>query len=111
MQLLQKRKDQEELTRVIREEVEKAAVTLSKAGELLRLSEQEALPQAQQNNDTARRVYEAGEDSILVVIAAHKTLIAARDARNQALGDYAAAMVELERAVGGRLDGGTGGKP
>ncbi len=111
MQLLQKRKDQEELSRVIREEVEKAAVTLRKAAELLRLSEQEALPQAQQNNDTARRVYEAGEDSILVVIAAHKTLIAVRDARNQALGEYAAAMVELERAVGGRLDGGSGGKP
>jgi len=104
LQVLQKQKDRQELEEAIREEVEKAVVRVRKATELLRVNEQEALPLARHNYDTAHRVYEAGEDSILVVMEAHKTLVGARDARNQALGDYAVALAELERAVGGRLD-------
>ena len=111
MQVLQKRKDQQELEETIREDVEKAAVRVRKAAELLRVNEQEALPLAEHNYETAQRVYQAGEDSILVVMEAHKSLVGVRDARNQALGDYAVATAELERAVGGRLDAGTGGNP
>ena len=111
IQVLQKRKDLQELEESIREDVEKAAVRARNAAELLRVNGEEALPLAERNYDTAQRVYQAGEDSILVVLEAHKTLIAIRDTRNQALGDYAAAMAELERAVGGRLDGVAGDAP
>lgn len=111
LQVRQKRKDLEEVEESIREDVEKAAVDVRKATEQLRVSSEEALPLAGRNYETAQRVYKAGEESILVVMEAHKSLIKARDDRNQALGDYAAAMAGLERAVGGRLDGGTGGKP
>lgn len=109
--VLQKRKDQSALEGTVREDVEKAAVRVRKAAELLHVSTDEAVPLAERNYETAQRVYQAGEDSILVVMEAHKTLIGARDARNQALGDYAVATAELERAVGGRLNTGMGGKP
>jgi cobalt-zinc-cadmium efflux system outer membrane protein len=111
IKLQQKRKVQEEVEAAVREDVEKAAVGVRKAAEQLRASAEEALPLAERNYETAQRVYKAGEDSILIVIEAHKTLIAARNDRNQALGDGAAAMAELERAVGGRLDVGAGDHP
>ncbi len=111
IQVMQKRKAFEEVEESIREDVEKAAVDVRKAAERLRVSKGEALPLAEQNYETAQRVYKAGEDSISLVIEAHKTLIGARNDQIQALGDYAAAMAELERSVGGRLDAATGDNP
>jgi outer membrane protein TolC len=93
----------EEIAQSIRTDVEKAAAAARCSAELLRAYAEDALPQAERNHATARRVYEAGEDSILVLLQAQKTLIEVRDGYNQALGDYALALVELERAVGGRL--------
>ena len=111
IQLQQKRKNFEEMEESIREDVEKAATGVTTAAEQLRVSKEEALPLAERNYETAQRVYQAGEDSILVVIEAHKTLIGARNDRTRALGDYAVALAELERAVGGRLDGTVTGPP
>ncbi len=99
----QKRKNQEAGVLSIRAQVQKAAAAARCSVELLRAYEEDALPQAEQNHATARRVYEAGEESILALLQAQKTLIDIRDGHNQALGDYAEAIVELERAVGGRL--------
>ncbi|MBN1489680.1 MAG: TolC family protein [Phycisphaerae bacterium] len=103
--VLQKRKDYEDLLESIAHEVELASAVAENAGKLVRFLDAEALPQASENLDGARRMYEAGEQGILAVIEAQESFIGRRRGYVKALGDYATAMAELERAVGGRLLG------
>ena len=102
-QLQQKQKDFEELLASVVEDVRTSAETLRSTQQLIHLSTSEALPLAEQNVDTAQRVYEAGEESILALITAQTTLLAQRESQVAYLGDYAIATAELERAMGGRV--------
>ena len=104
-QLQQKQKDFEELLASVVEDVRTSAETLRSTQELIQLSTNETLPLAKQNVETAQRVYEAGEESILALIIAQSTLLAQREAQVAFLGDYAMAAAELERASGGRITG------
>lgn len=100
---LQRCKEYEELLNRVAAEVTVALATLETAEELVHFYETEALPQIRETVEGARRIYEAGEGSILVILQAQATSIARRRAYARALGEYAAARVELERAVGGHL--------
>lgn len=100
---IQTRKEYEDLLDRVASEVEAAATLVRNAEELVRFYNEEALPQANENVEGARQVYQAGEQSILVLIEAQESLILRRRAYVRALGDYAVALAELERAVGGRL--------
>ncbi|MCC6696070.1 MAG: TolC family protein [Candidatus Hydrogenedentes bacterium] len=103
IQLQQKQKDFEELLVSVVEDVRTAAETLRSTQQLIELSTNETLPLAEQNVDTAQRVYEAGEESILALITAQTTLLAQRESQVAYLGDYAMAAAGLERAMGGRV--------
>ncbi len=98
----QKQKDYAELLLGIVQDVKQTLATLDATRELLCISREEALPLAEQNVGTAQRVYEAGEDSILVLLLAQQNNNAQREANIKLLGDYASALADLERAVGGR---------
>lgn len=99
----QKRKDLQARLDAAAEEVQRAASAARTARDAVRLSEEQILPQAQSTLETAQRVYEAGEENILVLISAQQSLIRQREAHDSAVTDYALALVELERAVGGAL--------
>ncbi|MBI4581714.1 MAG: TolC family protein [Planctomycetes bacterium] len=99
----QRRKEYEDLVDGIANQVGQAATSLRSARQIVQFYRDEALPQSNQNLDGARRLYQAGEQGIIVVIEAQESLVARRRAYVSALGEYAAAMAELERAIGGRL--------
>lgn len=98
--LAQKQKDYAELLLGIVQDVKQALATLDSARELLRISDTEALPLAEQNVGTAQRVYEAGEDSILALLLAQQNYNAQREAHIKLQGEYASALADLERTVG-----------
>lgn len=100
--LQQKQKEYEAVLASVVEDVLTTAETLRSAQQLIQLSTDDALPLAEQNVETAERVYEAGEESILALISAQTTLLAQRESQIAYLGDYATASAELERATGGR---------
>lgn len=85
-------------------EVSHALAVAENAGQMVQFFSEEALPHATQSVELARRVYEAGEQSILVLIQAQESYTTRRRAYIRALGEYAVALAELERAIGGRLD-------
>ncbi len=101
-QFTQKQKDYAELVLGVVEEVKQTLAALDTNEELLRISNDEALPLAKQNVGTAQRVYEAGEDSILALLLAQQNLNSQRESNIKLRGDYASATADLERAVGGR---------
>jgi len=102
-QLQQKQKDFEELLASVVEDVRTSAEILRSTQQLIQLSTNETLPLAERNVETAQRVYEAGEESILALITAQTTLLAQRESQVAYLGDYAMATADLERAMGGRV--------
>jgi outer membrane protein TolC len=104
-QFAQKQKDYAEQVLGVVQEVKQTLAALDTNRELLRISSDEALPLAKQNVGTAQRVYEAGEDSILAVLLAQQNLITQREANIKLRGEYASALADLERAVGGRESG------
>jgi outer membrane protein TolC len=105
-QAIQRRKDYEGLLNQIASQVEQAVVTLQNTREIVEFYRKDALPQSDLNLEGARRLYQAGEQGIVVVIEAQESLITRRRAYVRAMGEYAAALAELERAVGGRLPAG-----
>ena len=105
-QYLQKQKNYEELLLAVVQEVRQAAATARSAQSLLGLSTSEALPLAERNVATAERVYQAGEDSILVLLLAQQTLNAQHEACIARAADFAIAQSELERVLGGKRERG-----
>ncbi len=99
----QQRKDYETLLDSVARQVQDAIIVARIADEQVRFYRDQALPQADENVESARRTYRAGEKDILVLIDAQKSLIVQRQAYVGVWRDYAIAMAELERAVGGRL--------
>jgi len=90
----------EDLLDDVAREVADALSAIRSAQELVRFYETEALPHARQSVEAARATYEAGEQSVLVLIEAQETLIAQQRAQLTVLRDLAQAQAELERAVG-----------
>lgn len=99
----QQRKDYETLLDAVARQVQDALIVARTADEQLRFYRDQSLPQANENVESARRTYRAGEKDIIVLIDAQKSLIVQRQAYLDVWRDYAIAMAELERAVGGRL--------
>jgi cobalt-zinc-cadmium efflux system outer membrane protein len=99
----QKRKDLQDKLDAAAQEVERAAAAVRSAQDAVRMASEKGIPQAQETLDTARDVYEAGEESILALTAAQQALVRQREARATALGEYAQALADLEQAVGGPL--------
>lgn len=106
--LEQQRKQLESLTNQIAAQVTRGAISLRTTAEIVEFYRREAIPQAEVSLDSARQLYEAGESGILGVIQAQQSLLIKRRACVTALGEYAAALAELERTVGGPLPLGAG---
>ena len=101
--MLQMRKEYEDLLDSVAHDVAQALTATRTASQLVAFYENEILPQAHTNVDAARRAYQAGEQSIIALIDAQQALITQQRNHVRAQRDYAIAMAELERAVGGRL--------
>lgn len=99
----QLRRRTEDLLDSIARDVQQAIAAAETAAELVRTYRDEILPLARQNVEAARRAYRAGEQSILALLDAQKSLIARRQAFVQARRDYAIALAALRRAIGGPL--------
>jgi len=99
----QKRKDYEALLDIVANSVEASIVAARTADELVHFYKEESLPLARANVESARRAYGAGEQSIVALIDAQRTLITQLRDYVDARRDYAIARAELQRAVGGQM--------
>ena len=99
----QRRKEYENLLDSIALQLQRASATARTAATLARVYQDEALPQASETVEGARRVYESGEAAVPVLIEAQRSLLARRSAYVEVLRSYAVALSELQAAVGGRL--------
>lgn len=97
----QRRMEFEDLLDAIAQDVEKAVATARSASALAAFYRDQALPLARENVEAARRAYRAGQQSIVVLMSAQKALIAQRRAYVDARRDYAIALAELRRVIGG----------
>lgn len=103
----QRRKEYENVLDEVASQVKRAEITLGKVREIVQFYREQALPQSTASLDIARRLYQAGEQGIVIVIEAQESLINRRRAYVRVLGEYAAALAEVERAIGGRLPAST----
>lgn len=103
MRVLQSRKKYDALLDAIALDVQQSCATAGSAAKLVDLYEAEALPQARENVEGARTVFQGGEQSVLVLIKAQESLIRRQRDYVAALRDLAVAIARLESAVGGRL--------
>lgn len=103
IQAQQRCKEYEDVLDQIANEVKRANVSLTKSLEIVQSYQEQSIPQSTVSLQSAQRLYEAGEEGIVVVIEAQESLINRRRAYVRALGEYAAALAEAERVVGGRL--------
>lgn len=99
----QLRKSYEDLLDQVAQDVQQSSAIMRTAQELVGFYEKETLPQAQKNVDAATRSYQAGEQSIVALIEAQRSLIVQRRTFVDIVRDSAIAKAELERALGGRL--------
>ena len=100
---IQRRKEFENLLNQIINEVEQAAEVAGTLQAMVRFYQEQALPQGQAGVEGAQQLYEAGQQTIAVLIEAQESLIERRRAYVRAQGEYAIAIAELERALGGRM--------
>lgn len=100
--LVQRQKQREDLLDQIAADVQGAAAAVRAAVDIVRFYDEQSLPLARRNVDAARRAYQAGEQSILVLIEAQESLITQQRDRARALGMHASTWAELERVMGGR---------
>lgn len=99
----QRRKEFEDLLDAIAQDVQKSVAAARSAAELVSFFHDEAQPLATENVETARRAYQAGEESIITLMDAQRTLVSQRNAYVQAEQNCAVALAALRRAVGGTL--------
>jgi len=85
------------------EEIREALVRARENGRLVAFYEKEVLPLAKENVESARRGYMSGGYTILFLTHAQKSLVEERRGYVRALKEYAQAVADLERAVGGRM--------
>ena len=98
----QQQKSYEQLLLTAAREVLDASANARASAEQLKILRDEALPLADRNVATAQRVYEAGEESVLVLLLAQQNLNSQRESRIKIAGEYAVAQAELERVTGGK---------
>ncbi len=103
-EVLRARKGREQALDEVSRDVRQAFALVAGDRDLVRFYAEQVLPQAERNVEGSRRIYQAGEQNILVLIEAQRSLVAQRQAYVKALREYALAVAELERAVGGRLE-------
>jgi len=84
-------------------QVSQAAIQAEATAELIRIHRDEGLPVAEATVEGAKRLYEHGAQSVLLVVDAQEQLVQRRRDLVRALRDHAAAIAELENALGGRL--------
>ncbi len=101
----QKRKEQEALLDSIAEEVLTASVSLRSTAQQRRLYDESLLPQSRENLKSVRAAYAAGELGMVSLIESQEAAIRVEQAYLDVVRDLAIARVELERAIGGRIDG------
>ncbi len=101
IRVLQARKDYQARAEAAAAEVLHSVAALRSAAELLDFLRSQGLAQAQATVDGAERRYQAGEESLLSLIEAQDFLVKRRRSTVTALREYALALTELERAVGG----------
>ncbi len=99
----QQRKNYETLLDSIARQVQDALILAQIAEQQVHFYRDQSLPLAKENVESAQRMYQAGEKDIIVLLDAQKSLIVQRQVFLGVWRDYATAMAELERAVGGRL--------
>jgi len=87
----------------IAQDVDKALAAARSAGESAGFYRNQVLPLARDNVAAAGRAYRAGRQSIVALLAAQKSLIERRRAYLDTQRDYAIALADLRRAVGGRI--------
>ncbi|MBX7255848.1 MAG: TolC family protein [Candidatus Hydrogenedentes bacterium] len=107
----QKQKDYEEMALGVMQDVRESVARLQAAKSLLELSGRDAIPLAEQNIATAQRAYEAGEENILTLLVAQQTLNDHKEAGARFAADYASALADLEKAVGGALEDAAANSP
>jgi cobalt-zinc-cadmium efflux system outer membrane protein len=96
----QRRRELEGLERLVCQEVREAADRARTALELARFYDEEVSPQAERSMELSRDSYRAGKTSVLSVLEAQRSLLAARLGRARAMESAATAIPELERVVG-----------
>lgn len=104
---LQRRCEYEDLLDSVAQEVQKAVAGVQTDQELVAFFRDQALPLAQENVEAAQRAFQAGEQNIIVLLEAQKTLVAQRAEYVNAQRDYAIALADLQRAIGGRIPPGS----
>lgn len=92
------------LERIVYQDVYSAIDRARTAWRIAVFYRDEVLPQARQSLDMSRESYYAGKASILSVLDAERTYLAARNSYAATLEESAAAMPRLERVVGLPLD-------
>jgi len=102
-QAVQARKEYEDILDGVARDIEEALIVAKSTAELVQFYEQQVLPGARANVESAQRAYHAGRQGIIALIDAQRNLITQREANVGARRDYAVALAELRRAVGGRL--------
>jgi outer membrane protein TolC len=100
---LQARKDQNDLLDLIAQQVRQSLAVAQSSAELVRMYEVEGLPQARENVEGSRSVFQAGEQNVLVLIEAQEIHIRRQLAYVNAVRDLATALAQLESAIGGQL--------
>ncbi len=107
----QARKEHENLLDTVVREVRQASAVARAAEEMTRFYTKEILPEARKSVELTRQAYRAGQQDILALLLAERTLIEQERAYVDALRDYAVARADLERALGGRLPAGPATQP
>lgn len=93
------------------QDVRRAATAYASAAEVVEFYRTEALPLAAENLEASQRLFQEGQEGVLVLMAAQQAFLQQRRAWAQACQDFAVAAAELERAVGGRLPSAESSRP
>jgi len=102
-QALQRRCEFEDLLDAVAQEVQKAVAAMQTGQELVAFYQDQGLPLARENVEAAQRAFQAGEQNIIVLMEAQKSLVAQRAEYVNAQRDCAIALADLQRAIGGRI--------
>lgn len=103
VRVLQARREYTAKAESVASDIQRAAAAARSAAEMLEFQRTQGMTQALATVEGAERRYQAGEESVLVLIEAQDSLVKRRRAYVNTLRDYAVALSELERAVGGRV--------
>lgn len=100
---LRTEQEREALVLQVEEEVRQALARLSLTQKVLTLFEKGILEQSRENLDLIRTAYQVGEVGITTVIQEQERFIKTNVSYFDALFDFHAALIELERSVGKRI--------